>query len=69
MLGSAPGPDDLKKGGENIVVGGANRWNYKSFVNWAVAPPSTEHNALHPFDASVTRPSLKHENKRIIWPK
>jgi len=30
--------DDLKKGGENIVVGGANRWNYKSFVNWDIFP-------------------------------
>lgn len=30
--------DDLQDSGENIVVGGANRWAYKSFVNWDIFP-------------------------------
>ena len=28
----------LKKSGENIVVGGANRWDYDKFVNWDFFP-------------------------------
>jgi NIMA (never in mitosis gene a)-related kinase len=30
--------DDLENSGENIVVGGANRWAYRSFVNWDIFP-------------------------------
>ena len=30
--------DDLEGSGENIVVGGENRWNYDSFVNWEFFP-------------------------------
>lgn len=29
---------DLSTTGENVVVGGANRWAYKSFVNWDFFP-------------------------------
>lgn len=32
------GEDDLNDSGENIVVGGANRWAYTSFVNWDFFP-------------------------------
>lgn len=32
------GSEDLKDSGENIVVGGANRWEYESFVNWDFYP-------------------------------
>ncbi|KAL7523540.1 hypothetical protein ACHAXR_000227, partial [Thalassiosira sp. AJA248-18] len=32
------GSTDLTDSGENIVVGGANRWAYKSFVNWDFFP-------------------------------
>ena len=32
------GSDDLRDSGENIVVGGANRWAYASFVNWDFFP-------------------------------
>ena len=28
----------LSDSGENIIVGGANRWAYKSFVNWDFYP-------------------------------
>lgn len=30
--------DGLEKSGENVVVGGANRWTYDSFVNWEFFP-------------------------------
>lgn len=30
--------DELTDSGENIVVGGANRWTYDSFVNWDFYP-------------------------------
>jgi len=30
--------DELDQGGENIVVGGENRWAYDSFVNWKFFP-------------------------------
>lgn len=30
--------EDLKDSGENIVVGGANRWDYDKFVNWDFFP-------------------------------
>jgi len=30
--------DVLKASGENFVVGGANRWDYDSFVNWDFFP-------------------------------
>lgn len=30
--------DILKESGENIVVGGSNRWTYDSFVNWKFFP-------------------------------
>ncbi|KAK3272910.1 hypothetical protein CYMTET_18821 [Cymbomonas tetramitiformis] len=30
--------EDLESSGENIVVGGANRWEYSSFVNWTFFP-------------------------------
>lgn len=30
--------EDLTDSGENIVVGGANRWTYDSFVNWDFFP-------------------------------
>jgi len=30
--------DELKATRENIVVGGANRWSYESFVNWDFFP-------------------------------
>lgn len=30
--------EELEDSGENIVVGGANRWAYKSFVNWDIFP-------------------------------
>ena len=32
------GDGELGDSGENIVVGGANRWAYKSFVNWRFFP-------------------------------
>ena len=32
------GDGELDDSGENIVVGGANRWAYKSFVNWRFFP-------------------------------
>lgn len=32
------GGDALEDAGENIVVGGANRWEYSSFVNWEFFP-------------------------------
>eukprot|EP00584_Thalassiosira_punctigera_P007005 CAMPEP_0172531316 /NCGR_PEP_ID=MMETSP1067-20121228/4776_1 /TAXON_ID=265564 ORGANISM="Thalassiosira punctigera, Strain Tpunct2005C2" /NCGR_SAMPLE_ID=MMETSP1067 /ASSEMBLY_ACC=CAM_ASM_000444 /LENGTH=230 /DNA_ID=CAMNT_0013315681 /DNA_START=67 /DNA_END=759 /DNA_ORIENTATION=- len=32
------GSDELSDSGENIVVGGANRWAYDSFVNWDFYP-------------------------------
>lgn len=31
-----------EKSGENIVVGGANRWNYDTFVNWEFFPKGWE---------------------------
>ena len=30
--------EDLRDTGDNIVVGGANRWAYGSFVNWEFFP-------------------------------
>ena len=30
--------EELSDSGENIVVGGANRWSYDSFVNWDFYP-------------------------------
>lgn len=30
--------DDLAKTGDNVVVGGDNRWDYDSFVNWKFFP-------------------------------
>jgi hypothetical protein len=30
--------EQLKDSGENFVVGGANRWTYKSFINWEFFP-------------------------------
>ena len=35
---SAVGPTKLKDAGSNFVVGGKNRWAYKSFVNWDFYP-------------------------------
>lgn len=35
---SAVGSKELKDAGNNFVVGGANRWAYKSFVNWDFYP-------------------------------
>jgi len=35
---SAVGPTKLKDAGANFVVGGKNRWAYKSFVNWDFYP-------------------------------
>lgn len=32
------GGDDLQDSGENIVVGGKNRWDYSTFVNWEFFP-------------------------------
>lgn len=32
------GGDNLETSGENIVVGGENRWTYDSFVNWDFFP-------------------------------
>jgi hypothetical protein len=32
------GSAELRDSGENIVVGGANRWAYESFVNWDFFP-------------------------------
>lgn len=32
------GGDNLQSSGENIVVGGENRWTYDSFVNWEFFP-------------------------------
>lgn len=32
------GSDVLRDSGENIVVGGKNRWEYESFVNWDFYP-------------------------------
>lgn len=32
------GSDELNDAGDNIVVGGANRWTYSSFVNWDFYP-------------------------------
>lgn len=41
-LKNTSGGDDkqeqLKDSGENFVVGGANRWAYKSFINWEFFP-------------------------------
>lgn len=41
-LKNTSGGDDkqeqLKDSGENFVVGGANRWTYKSFINWEFFP-------------------------------
>eukprot|EP00968_Pinguiococcus_pyrenoidosus_P024687 scaffold4971_cov254-Pinguiococcus_pyrenoidosus.AAC.5 len=30
--------DELTKSGENIVVGGENRWKYSTFTNWKFFP-------------------------------
>mmetsp|Transcript_38352 Transcript_38352/g.92496 ORF Transcript_38352/g.92496 Transcript_38352/m.92496 type:complete len:229 (-) Transcript_38352:388-1074(-) len=32
------GSDELKDSGDNVIVGGANRWAYTSFVNWDFYP-------------------------------
>ena len=32
------GNDDLANSRENFVVGGKNRWNYKSFTDWYFIP-------------------------------
>ena len=32
------GEDELRDSGENVVVGGANRWDYDTFVNWDFFP-------------------------------
>lgn len=38
LKGESSEDEDLKSSGENFVVGGANRWNYDSFVNWDFFP-------------------------------
>uniref|UniRef100_A0A7S1XP17 Uncharacterized protein n=1 Tax=Phaeomonas parva TaxID=124430 RepID=A0A7S1XP17_9STRA len=32
------GEGEVEKGGENIVVGGENRWKYSTFTNWKFFP-------------------------------
>mmetsp|Transcript_19227 Transcript_19227/g.33724 ORF Transcript_19227/g.33724 Transcript_19227/m.33724 type:complete len:244 (+) Transcript_19227:1-732(+) len=39
---------DLEKPGENIVVGGENRWKYSSFVNWEFFPKGLVEKGLPP---------------------
>lgn len=38
LPGDDDAPDGLQASGENILVGGANRWPYRAFVNWAFFP-------------------------------
>eukprot|EP00439_Symbiodinium_sp_Y106_P033748 s3696_g4.t1 len=44
-LGNA---EELEKPGENIVVGGQNRWKYSSFVNWEFFPKGLVEKGLPP---------------------
>ena len=38
LIASSSGEEVLEDSGENVVVGGANRWTYDSFVNWDFFP-------------------------------
>ena len=38
LTASSSGEEVLQDSGENVVVGGANRWTYDSFVNWDFFP-------------------------------
>mmetsp|Transcript_46110 Transcript_46110/g.84485 ORF Transcript_46110/g.84485 Transcript_46110/m.84485 type:complete len:237 (+) Transcript_46110:47-757(+) len=40
--------EQLEKTGENIVVGGENRWSYSSFVNWEFFPKGWVEQGLPP---------------------
>ncbi|CAK9031588.1 unnamed protein product [Durusdinium trenchii] len=40
--------EELEKPGENIVVGGENRWKYSSFVNWEFFPKGLVEKGLPP---------------------
>jgi len=42
------GSDELESPGENIVVGGKNRWKYSSFVNWEFFPKGLVEQGLPP---------------------
>mmetsp|Transcript_10633 Transcript_10633/g.20609 ORF Transcript_10633/g.20609 Transcript_10633/m.20609 type:complete len:270 (+) Transcript_10633:66-875(+) len=44
-LGTGP---DLQEPGENVVVGGENRWTYKSFVNYEFFPKGLVEKGLPP---------------------
>eukprot|EP00931_Biecheleriopsis_adriatica_P044224 TRINITY_DN25279_c0_g1_i1.p1 TRINITY_DN25279_c0_g1~~TRINITY_DN25279_c0_g1_i1.p1 ORF type:complete len:252 (+),score=57.12 TRINITY_DN25279_c0_g1_i1:37-792(+) len=46
-LGSGEG-EELESPGENIVVGGKNRWAYSSFVNWEFFPKGLVEKGLPP---------------------
>mmetsp|Transcript_73604 Transcript_73604/g.204561 ORF Transcript_73604/g.204561 Transcript_73604/m.204561 type:complete len:258 (+) Transcript_73604:53-826(+) len=47
-LKTADAGAELQKSGENIVVGGENRWKYASFVNWEFFPKGFVENGLPP---------------------
>lgn len=49
------GEGELDDSGENIVVGGKNRWSYESFVNWRFFP-SKEFPILVYFKETQTSP-------------
>jgi len=49
---------DFASSGENVVVGGANRWNYDTFTEWFFIP-SKEFPVLMYFKETQTKPEVK----------
>jgi len=47
-LADASEEQELKEAGENILVGGENRWKYSSFVNWEFFPKGLVEQGLPP---------------------
>mmetsp|Transcript_49159 Transcript_49159/g.106917 ORF Transcript_49159/g.106917 Transcript_49159/m.106917 type:complete len:239 (-) Transcript_49159:140-856(-) len=47
-LKTVGGDEKLNESGENVLVGGENRWKYKSFVNWEFFPKGLVEQGIPP---------------------